>query len=210
MPQAYRERRRSVRRECGWAEMGYITRENMTMTQRLVLTDFEPSAVTADEFKLAFRHHAGGVAIVTGDDGSGPVAMTVSSVFSVSAEPPALVFSLSATSSAAPHLLAAGTVVVHLLAPENVDLAVLAATHGADRFGPDVRWDRLPTGEPYYPEVHTWLRGRIVEEVGIGGSVVAVVHVLEAHVEAAAEADRPLVYHNRRWAEINESSYLSR
>ena len=161
------------------------------MTRRLELIDFDPSTVTAEAFKLAFRHHAGGVAIVTVDDGSGPVAMTVSSVFSVSAEPPALVFSLSATSSAAPHLLAAGTVVVHLLAPENVELAKLAATHGADRFGPDVVWARLETGEPYYPEVHTWLRGRIVQEVAIGGSIVAVVHILDAHTEAAADSDRP-------------------
>jgi hypothetical protein len=49
--------------------------------------------------------------------------MTASSVFSVSAEPPVLVFSVSQMSSAAPTLLAADTLVVHMLTAENLDLA---------------------------------------------------------------------------------------
>ncbi|MFM6974716.1 MAG: flavin reductase family protein [Agromyces sp.] len=180
------------------------------MAHQIVLTDLGPSSVTPEQFKLAFRHHAAGVAVITGDDGSGPVAITVSSVFSVSAEPPALVFSLSNTSSAAPHLLAAGKVVVHLLAPEHAQIAVNAATHGANRFGDDVAWDRLPTGEPYYTDVHTWLRGEIVEQIVIGGSTLVVVHVLETHLASDQEPNRALLYHNRKWAGLTQDSYFER
>ncbi|MEG0161907.1 MAG: flavin reductase family protein, partial [Aurantimicrobium sp.] len=90
--------------------------------------------LSADEFKLAFRNHPAGVAIVTADAGKGPVAMTVTSVFSVSAEPPLLVFSASAQSSATPTIAEADTVVIHLLGADQLHLAKLAATSGANRF----------------------------------------------------------------------------
>lgn len=178
------------------------------MAQHIVLSDLGPSDVTPDAFKAAFRRHAAGVAIITADDGTGPVAITVSSVFSVSAEPPALVFSLSTTSSAAPALLRAGTVVVHLLSPENLELAQLAARHGADRFGADVSWHRLPTGEPVYSDVACWLRGDIIEQVDIGGSTLVVVHVLETQLPDPDAPNRALIYHDRKWAELLPESYL--
>ena len=58
------------------------------------------TAVTKS-FLTAFRQHPAGVAIVTGDPGTGPVALTVSSLISVSVEPPTVAFSLSEASSSA-------------------------------------------------------------------------------------------------------------
>ena len=55
--------------------------------------------LSADAFKRAFRNHAAGVAIITADAGNGPVGLTATSVFSVSAEPALLVFSVSDDSS---------------------------------------------------------------------------------------------------------------
>ena len=46
------------------------------------------SSLSADEFKALFRGHPGGVAVITADAGDGPVALTATSVASVSAEPP--------------------------------------------------------------------------------------------------------------------------
>ena len=68
------------------------------------IRDTETGGLSADEFKAAFRQHPSGIAVITADAGSGPVAMTASSVFSVSADPPVLVFSVSAMSSAAPSI----------------------------------------------------------------------------------------------------------
>lgn len=61
------------------------------------------SAVSADDFKFAFRHHPAGVAVVTADAGDGPVAMTVSSLSSVAIAPPTLVFSASPVRGKWPH-----------------------------------------------------------------------------------------------------------
>lgn len=160
----------------------------------------------ADIFKSAFRHHAAGVAVITADPGGQPVALTATSVFSVSAEPPLLVFSISQATSSAPALRAAETLVVHLLGADQVELARLCATPGADRFAEATGWSRLATGEPYYPGAPTHIRGRVVTRVDAGSSTVMVVHALDALV---AEESTPLVYHNRSWHSVGEHSQLA-
>lgn len=166
--------------------------------------------LSAEDFKFAFRGHPAGVGIVTADTGDGPVAMTVSSLFSVGLEPPTLVFSASSLSSAAPTILNAETVIVHLVGAEQVDLAKLGATSGADRFGPDVQWDRLPSGEPYYPGAAAWIRGRVTQVVPAGGSNLVIVEALESnpHDPNGTVDLSPLVYHNRGWHVIGEHSKL--
>jgi len=166
-----------------------------------------PQGLDAGLFKLAFRHHAAGVAVITADAGQGPVGMTVTSVFSVSAEPPLLVFAASAHSSAAATIANADTVVVHLLASAQLPIARLCATKGVDRFADPAMWDRLPTGEPYYVDTPVWIRGRIINTMDAGDSKVIVVHALEAH--APDEDVRPLVYHNRTWHELSERSVIA-
>jgi flavin reductase (DIM6/NTAB) family NADH-FMN oxidoreductase RutF len=163
--------------------------------------------LSAEEFKLAFRNHPAGVAIITADPGDGPVGLTATSVFSVSAEPALLVFSVSSRSSSASALERADTVVVHLLGAHQLDVAKLFATKGADRFADPATWDRLLTGEPYLPAAPTWIRGRIINRMEAGGSTVIAVHALQA--KQADEADpAPLVYHNRTWHHIGEHSRL--
>ncbi|WP_442915041.1 flavin reductase family protein [Leifsonia sp. Leaf336] len=165
-----------------------------------------PVGLTPDEFKLAFRNHAAGVAVITADAGEGPVGLTATSVFSVSAEPPLLVFSISAQSSSAPTILKAEHVVVHLLADEQLDLAQLCATSGVDRFADTSIWTRLITGEPYFPAAHSWIRGRVVDTMSAGKSTIVAVHALQAQVPEAEAA--PLVYHNRTWHRLGEESRL--
>lgn len=52
-----------------------------------------------EAFREAFRRHPAGVAVITADPGNQPVAMTVSSLISVSAAPPVVAFSLSTKSA---------------------------------------------------------------------------------------------------------------
>lgn len=164
--------------------------------------------LSSDDFKLAFRNHPAGVAVITADCGNGPVGLTATSVFSVSAEPPLLVFSLSSASSSAPTIARAETVVIHLLASDELSAARLFATSGIDRFADSNSWSRLATGEPYLLSTHSWIRGRIVNRMLAGGSTVIAVHALEAHLSPDVEQD-PLVYHNRRWHRLGEHSMLN-
>jgi flavin reductase (DIM6/NTAB) family NADH-FMN oxidoreductase RutF len=172
------------------------------------MADMSVKSVSTDDFKVAFRRHPAGVGIVTAEADGGPVAMTVSSLFSVGLEPPTLVFSASALSSATPTMLNVKTVVVHMLGAEQVGLAKLGATSGVDRFGEGVEWGRLPTGEPYYPAAPAWIRGRVTQTVAAGGSHLVVVEALETwsgEGDVPGPGVRPLVYHNRSWHEIGES-----
>ncbi|MFW0796032.1 flavin reductase family protein [Gordonia sp. CPCC 205515] len=158
----------------------------------------------------AFRGHPGGVAVVTADAGSGPVAMTVTSVSSTSVDPPVMMFSVSDQSSSAPTLRAAQTVVVHLLDDTDLDVAKLAATSGIDRFADTSLWSRLPGGEPYFHRTRTWIRGAVTARAQAGAATVLVVRALDMSSAPSGVVDdrRPLVYHARSWHALTESSCI--
>jgi flavin reductase (DIM6/NTAB) family NADH-FMN oxidoreductase RutF len=165
----------------------------------------QPGETTAampvtEAFLTAFRHHPSGVAIITADPGDGPVALTVSSLISISASPPMVAFSLSASSSSAQAVERANSVVLHFVRRSDMQLARLCATSGKDRFGPDVRWARLDTGEPYYPQVDLWFRA---EPRGVlktpGASVVTAELTAVSKPLHATRQSEALVYSNRAW-----------
>lgn len=165
----------------------------------------------SEDFKAAFRNHAAGVALVTADPGDGPAAMTATSVFSVSATPPLLVFSVSDLSSAAPTILRADSVVVHLLDAEQIDLAMLGATSGIDRFADLSIWMRLETGEPVFTAADIWIRGAVVNRFTAGSSTLVVVNATAVSLASGADQGgtrRPLVYHNRIWHGLGEHSRI--
>jgi flavin reductase (DIM6/NTAB) family NADH-FMN oxidoreductase RutF len=146
------------------------------------------------------------------------VALTATSVASVSADPPMLMFSVSDASSSSPTVVAADTVVVHLLGAEQLHLAKLGATSGIDRFADLALWGRMPTGEVYFRDGHTRIRARIVERVKAGAAWVIVVEALDVEVRddsvCGADdrvrrcSDAPLVYHDRGWHGLGEHSRL--
>ena len=188
--------------------------ESIRTTGR-IHTDDQLQVLPAEQFKAAFRTHPAGVAVVTADAGDGPIALTATSVISVSADPPLLVFSVSESSSSLPTLSRAVTVVVHLLAADQLDLAILGATSGINRFADTSIWSRLPSGEPYFTAAPVWIRGKIVDRMQAGRSVVLAVEAIEARTpergSSAADAaqSRPLVYHNRVWHVLGEQSKIA-
>ena len=169
--------------------------------------------MSADDFKAAFRDHPAGVSIITAQGPSGPAGLTVSSVSSVSVNPPLLVFSLSGHSSSSAAILESGSVVVHLLGADQIDLAKTFATGGIDRFEDASTWSRLVTGEPVLPRANAWLRGTIVNEMSAGDSTVVAVQVLQGNISSGADrraqASRPLVYHDRSWHSLSAASTVS-
>ena len=167
-----------------------------------------PVSLPPDEFRTVFRNHAAGVTVITADIGDGPVGMTATSVFSISATPPLLVFSVSGLASASPTIIRASSVVVHLLGAGQLELAKLCATSGVDRFADTTIWDRLGTGEPYFPSADAWIRGTIVNQFQVGTSTLIVVNATHARYLTSG-LGRPLVYHNRTWHHLGEHSALS-
>ena len=170
-------------------------------------------SLPAEDFKALFRGHPSGVTVITADAGKGPVALTASSVASVSAQPPLLVFSVSALSSAAGVLARAETVVVHFLDAQDIEVAKLGATSGIDRFAQAQTWTRLESGETVYDGVRAWVRCEITERVPAGESTVFIARALESHVArdvTPGEVGEALVYHNRTWHKLGDHSRLDR
>lgn len=170
-----------------------------------------------DHFKQAFARHPAGVSVITANTPSGPVGLTATSVCSVSLDPPALMFSLSANSSTAPAILGADSLVIHLLDAGGQALAKRFATSGIDRFaGTD--WKLLPSGEPLLTEAASWFRGSVIHIVDIGGSTVVMVGIEEAGHNKKRDSsildvseqsrDSPLVYCNRTWHALHRGSSI--
>lgn len=178
---------------------------------RLLAPDGLASSLPADDFKALFRGHPNGVAVITADAGDGPVALTASSVSSVSADPPLLVFSISAQSSASDVLSRAETVVVHLLDARDLELAKLGAAQGIDRFAATHQWTRLATGEPVYRDVRAWVRCAVIDRLHAGSSTIFAAQALESHVGRDADApgsEGALVYHDRTWHRLGDHSKI--
>ena len=165
--------------------------------------------LSADDFKEAFRHHPAGVVVLTADAGDGPVALTASSVFSVSADPALIVFSIGNQASASSTFAKADTVVLHMLLDAQLPLAKLCSTHGVDRFADTTMWSRLETGEPYFLNVPARIRGRVISRTPAGSSTIYLVHALEAEISEDCATVKPLVYYNRSWHALDAQSQIN-
>lgn len=177
-----------------------------------ISTEQLTESITVDEFRAAFRLHPAGVAVATTDADGEPIAMTVSSLTSVSADPPLISMSLTATSFATPAFVNASSIVVHLLGADQLSLAVLGATGRVDRFADTGSWYRLPSGEPVYRDTYSWLRCEVIHRVAAGSSVILIAHVIEASIpDSTADSGNtpdPLVYHARSWHRLGDQSKI--
>jgi flavin reductase (DIM6/NTAB) family NADH-FMN oxidoreductase RutF len=160
--------------------------------------------VTPTAFKSIFRRHPAGVAVITFRSGDRLVGFTATSVISVSADPPVLVFSIDSGSSSFRALVDAKTLVINFLAASQVDLSARFATAGIDRFA-DGGWSELPTGEAVLDDSPAWLRGEIIQRTPVGRSFLIAVLVLESHQAGTAD---PLVYHDRTYHAVGDETAI--
>jgi len=161
------------------------------------VTETVPAApartTTTEDFKAGFRHHAAGVALVVADTPAGPVGLTVSSLASVSADPPMLSFSVASTRGSARALLQAPALDVVLLSAAHAPLAAAFATPGAPRFTAEQGWLRFPLR---LADARATFHGRIAETVAAGDSRLVLVEVTGVDLGEPAE---PLVYVDRAY-----------
>lgn len=159
-----------------------------------------PSAVS-DGFKEAFRLHAAGVALVSAHAPGGPVGLTLSSVASVSADPPVLSFSVTRATGSAGGILAAPSFVVQILSAAQEQLAVDFARSGAPRFTAEQGWETLPTGEPTLPGALVALRCASRQTIPVGSSTLVLADVMEV---LPGTPGSPLLYRDRRFLGLTE------
>jgi flavin reductase (DIM6/NTAB) family NADH-FMN oxidoreductase RutF len=107
--------------------------------------------VSSGDFRSAMRHLAGGVSVITVGRGADITGMTVTSVSSLSVEPPTLIVSINRESSCWPLLKRHGCFGVNILAADQLDIAERFSgkdgLKGADRFA-GAQWTTRVSGVP--------------------------------------------------------------
>jgi flavin reductase (DIM6/NTAB) family NADH-FMN oxidoreductase RutF len=107
--------------------------------------------IAAADFRGAMRHLVGGVSVITVGQGHDISGMTVSSVASLSADPPSLIVSINRSSSSWPLLLRDRVFGVNILHAGQLDIAERFTgrdgTKGRDRFAGAV-WTTARSGVP--------------------------------------------------------------
>lgn len=156
-------------------------------------------------FRSAFRRHPAGVAIVSAGDINGPVGLTVSSVASVSVDPPALAFSVTSSGGAAGRILSASEFVVNLLVAADVEIARNFSVVGAPRFAADQAWEFRENGTPWLATAASALLCRASTVTEVGSSRLVAAEVVE---ELTASDGHALVYRDRAFYWLPEDSTL--
>jgi flavin reductase (DIM6/NTAB) family NADH-FMN oxidoreductase RutF len=107
--------------------------------------------IASSDFRGAMRHLAGGVSVITVGRGKEINGMTVTSVSSLSVDPPTLIVSINRESSSWPLLQRHGFFGVNILTADQLDVAERFAgkggLKGADRFA-GAQWTTRVSGVP--------------------------------------------------------------
>lgn len=108
-------------------------------------------AVSAETFRGAMRHLAGGVSVITAGQGADITGMTVTSVTSLAVEPATLVVSINRQSSSWPRISKLGAFGVNILGADHAEIAKrfsgVGGVKGVDRFT-GAEWTTLVSGVP--------------------------------------------------------------
>jgi flavin reductase (DIM6/NTAB) family NADH-FMN oxidoreductase RutF len=120
----------------------------MNSVVRTIKIDREASSA---DFRSAMRHLAGGVSVITVGRGADITGMTVTSVSSLSVDPPTLIVSVNRASSSWPLLRRDGVFGVNILAADQIDIAERFAGQdglkGSERFA-GAQWTPGASGVP--------------------------------------------------------------
>ena len=111
-----------------------------------------PASTAANgDFRTALRHLAGGVSVITAGRGEDRTGLTVTSLSSLSAEPPTVMFGLNLSSSAYPVLARHRSFGVNFLSAAQKQVADRFAGRGGEK-GParyaEAEWSEGRTGAP--------------------------------------------------------------
>lgn len=158
-------------------------------------------AISVEQFKEFFRHHAAGVSIVTtfADTGE-PYGFTASSLASLSADPALATVNLAKATSTAKVLKVGSKVAIHTLAANHFELAAELSGPREERFkSPNWNFNDVA---PINLEASAILIGEVVELIDFSGSLIVVIGGQIAKFIEYPEL--PLVYFNRQYLQAGK------
>ena len=155
--------------------------------------------VSSDLFREAMSCVASAVSVVTTDGASGCAGMTVSSMCSVSDDPPSVLVCLNKTSPVSEVVRTNGTMCVNVLRD---DQDYVSTAFAGDYLDANVdlfvsgNWDRMATGAPAFAEALVNLDCLIAGEMLYGTHYVLIGRIQNVRVN---EQGDPLIYATRRY-----------
>lgn len=148
----------------------------------------EPT-VDAKTFREVVGHLASGVSVITTQLRGADYGITVSSVTSLSTDPPTMLACLNKAAPTAAAITKAGSFTINILAEDQGHLAHKFATPSDDKFS-GVEFARNELGHPLLKDALASLEGRVVEELSGGTHRIFIGQV----VRATANPGKPLTY----------------
>lgn len=161
-----------------------------------------PDAVPASQFTGAMSTLAAAITVVTARHGDERHGRTVTAMLSLSAEPPAVMVSITRDTELAQTIDAAGRFSLSVLAQGQEAVADAFAGWGPqDRFS-TADWDHWPSGQPLLAGAVTSL------DCVLAGSIIMDTHTLYAGIVTHTRSypDRaPLIWHRRAYKALDQS-----
>jgi flavin reductase (DIM6/NTAB) family NADH-FMN oxidoreductase RutF len=160
--------------------------------------------VSSDEFRGAMRHLAGGVSVITAGRGRDISGMTVTSVSSLSVDPPTLIVSINREASSWPLVKRYGFFGVNILTSDQIDIAERftgkGGLKGAARFaGAD--WTTRASGVPLLVGALAAIDCEVEDIVERHSHAIVIGRVLDVAVSARTAA---LAYWQGRYVAIDQ------
>jgi flavin reductase (DIM6/NTAB) family NADH-FMN oxidoreductase RutF len=168
------------------------------------------SEVSADDFRNAMRRLTGGVSVITAGRGRDISGMTVTSVASLSVEPPALIISINREASSWPLIRRHGFFGVNILNADQLDIAERFTgkdgLKGAARFaGAD--WFTRASGVPLLAGALAAIDCEVEEVVERHSHAIVIGRVLDLQVSARSAA---LAYWHGQYLAIDRDEDAAR
>ena len=160
--------------------------------------------VTASDFRKAMRQLTGGVSVITAGKGRDISGMTVTSVSSLSVDPPSLIVSLNRESSSWPLVKRYGFFGVNILTSDHVDIAERftgkGGLKGAERFA-GAQWTTRASGVPLLADALAAIDCEVEDVVERHSHAIVIGRVLDAAVSVRTAA---LAYWQGRYVAIDQ------
>jgi flavin reductase (DIM6/NTAB) family NADH-FMN oxidoreductase RutF len=162
------------------------------------------SEVTSGDFRNAMRQLTGGVSVVTAGRGRDISGMTVTSLSSLSVDPPALIVSVNRESSSWPLVKRYGFFGVNILTSDQIEIAERftgkGGLKGADRFA-GARWTTRASGVPLLVGALAAIDCEVEDIVERHSHAIVIGRVLDVAVSARTAA---LAYWQGRYVAIDQ------
>lgn|SRR6185437_5693978 len=166
--------------------------------------------VMSDDFRGAMRHLAGGVSVITAGRGKDITGMTVTSVSSLSVEPPTLIVSVNRGASSWPVLKRYGVFGINILAAGQLEIAERFSgkdgLKGAERFA-GARWITRRSGAPLLAGALAAIDCAVEETIERHSHAIVIGRVLDVQASGPTAA---LTYWQGRYVAVDQDEDAAR